>query len=77
MVARIAVEVARVDGGAIGPAEFFAMCRSAVAEAERHIAAGSQVAVEMAGNRSTAQDRVPASSLQVSAERTEAPMTES
>lgn len=74
MVARIAVEVAGVDGGEIEPAEFFAMCRSAVAEAERHIAAGSQAAVETAGNRAAAQDRVPPGSYRVS---TEAPMTES
>jgi hypothetical protein len=77
MVARIAMEVASVEGGEIEPEAFFAMCRSAVAEAERHIAAGSQAAVETAGNRPTAQDGVPSGSWQLSAEHTEAPMTES
>ena len=77
MVARIAVEVAAVEGGEIEPAAFFAMCRSAVAEAERHIAAGSQAAVEAGGDRGAAQDRISSGSWQLSAERTEAPMTES
>jgi 1-phosphofructokinase len=77
MVARIAVEVARVQGGEIEPAAFFAMCRSAVAEAEQHIAAGSQAAVETGGKRAGVQDDVPSGSWQLSAEHTEAPMTES
>ncbi len=41
MVARIAVELARFDAPAVQPSEFFAMCRLAVAQAERHIAVGS------------------------------------
>jgi 1-phosphofructokinase len=38
MVARVAAELARNDGGSVGPREFFAMCRLAVQEAESQIA---------------------------------------
>jgi 1-phosphofructokinase len=37
MVARIAVELAKLDGSPIGPEAFFSMSRLAVAEAENHI----------------------------------------
>jgi 1-phosphofructokinase len=37
MVARIAAELAKLDGAEVGPGAFFAMCRLAVAEAEAQI----------------------------------------
>ncbi|MDQ2933617.1 MAG: 1-phosphofructokinase family hexose kinase [Chloroflexota bacterium] len=37
MVARIAVELAKLDGAHVGPKAFFAMCRLAAAEAEAQI----------------------------------------
>ncbi len=76
MVARIAVELGRRSESELETDEFFAICREAVAEAERHIATSTKPALDPTLPSVSRQSDSLDGSWPPSGERVEAPMSE-